>query len=139
MNPQVKLELWIGTVGLLRSKLSQVMTGINDLRQEYKTQHRHAPEELSPLMAEAQELFAEMLKAGEFLGTIRENLIHNSPETFENYLEDWAMTQTEDRFRKVDCFLVELKEVEVSGLDLDPEIWEEGRKLIEEALPKDST
>ena len=137
MNPQVKLETWISTVGLLRAKLSQTMKGIHDLRQDCRKRQCFPPDELSPLMAEAQELFVEMLKAGEFLGTTQENLKHDPSESFENYLEDWALTQTEDRFKRVNRYLVELSETRISGLDLDSEIWEEGIKLIEEALAKD--
>lgn len=136
MNPQERLALWISTVGLLRAKLSMVMKGIHDLRQDCRKRFTHAPDELIPLMAQAQELFVEMLKAGEFLGTTQENLASNPPETFEDYLEDWALTQTEDRFRKVNDYLAELSQVKIAGLNLDPEIWEEGMKLIEAALPK---
>ncbi len=136
MNPQENLEIWISTVGLLRAKLSQTMKGINDLRQDCRKRQCFAPDELSPLMAEAQELFVEMLKAGEFLGTTQENLNHNPSETFEDYLEDWALTQTEDRFKRVKDFLIELSETRISGLELDKEIWEEGVQLIEEALLK---
>ncbi len=135
MKDQERLDMWLGTVGLLRSKLSLVMNSIHETRETCKKNMKPPPEELSPLMGQAQELFAEMLKAGEFLATTRDNLEQESTQTFDDYLENWAMTQTEDRFRKVGAYLEALSREQIKGLNLDPEIWEEGLKLIAEALP----
>ena len=134
MKDQERLDSWLSAVGLLRAKLSLVMKGIHDTRQDCRQKMIHAPEALSPLMAQAQELFVEMLKAGEFLSTTRDNLEQKDTQTFDDYLESWAMTQTEDRFRRVGTYLSEVSQANISGLNLDPEIWEEGLKLIEEVL-----
>lgn len=134
MRDQERLDMWLGTVGLLRAKLSLVMKGIHDTRMQCREKMVYAPEALSPLMGRAQELFVEMLKAGEFLSTTRGNLEKTDTETFDDYLESWAMTQTADRFRQVGDYLAEVSRVNIPGLELDPEIWEEGLKLIDEVL-----
>ncbi|MCA9482134.1 MAG: hypothetical protein KC553_00185 [Nitrospina sp.] len=134
MQDQERLDMWLGAVGLLRAKLSLVMKAIHETRQTCRQQMARAPEGLSPLMAQAQELFVEMLKAGEFVSTARDNLEQKNTQTFDEYLESWAVTQTEDRFRRVGAYLSELSETRIPGLNLDPEIWEEGLKLIDEVL-----
>ena len=134
MTTQDRLELWLSTVGLLRAKLSLTMKHIHETRQSCKEKHSLPPDELIPLMAEAQELFAEMLKSGEFLSTARDNLELKTTETFDAYLEEWALSQGEHRFRKVGEYLTGLSQASIQGLELDPEIWEEGLMLIEQAL-----
>ena len=136
MDPLERLDKLLGTVGLLRAKFSMIMKTIHDTRLDFKKRLAPAPEELSPLMARAQELFAELLKAGEFLSAARDNLIQKRTEVFEDYLEDWVLTQTEERFRAIEDYLVELSHTRINGFHPDPEIWEEGLSLIEQTLPR---
>jgi len=138
MDPLERLDQLLGTVGLLRAKFSRIMKGIHDTRADYKKRLTYPPDELSPLMARAQELFAELLKASEFLSTTRENIMQKRTQVFDDYLEDWVLSQTEERFRSIEEYLVELSHTRISGLDLDPEIWEEGLLLIEKSLPRES-
>ena len=136
MEPMEQLDQLLSTVGLLRAKFSQIMKTIHDTRQECKQRMVHPPEDLSPLMGRAQELFAELLKAGEFLGTTRENLLRGRTPVFEGYLEDWVLSQTEERFQAVRVYLEELSRTRIAGFHPDPEIWEEGLMLIEKSLSR---
>lgn len=62
-------------VGLFRARISYVMKTITDIRKEYTSAHRHAPEELSPVMIRAQEDFAELLKLSDICWKAREGEI----------------------------------------------------------------
>lgn len=135
MSPEEHLELLLVTVGKLRVKLSQIMRSVHETREACKKQHRYPPEELSPLMGQAQELFAELLKASEFLATTSENLKNkrvDRQEIFDNYLDTWVKTQTTERFNLIESYLEDVSQTRIEGLHLDPTIWEEGLGLIQQ-------
>jgi hypothetical protein len=134
MNPLERCNQLLSTVGLLRVQFSKVMSSIHETRQECKKRFEYPPEELSPLMGRAQELFVELLKAGEFLRTARANIRLKEPQAFDEYLEEWGFSQTEERLRTIETYFQDLSRARIRGWRPDPEIWEEGLTLIEEAL-----
>ena len=104
MVPLEKLESLLGIVGLLRAKFSLIMLTIHQRREAYKTNRSFPPEELGDLMAEAQELFAELLKMSEFLSTTQGNLEETPRDKFDLYLKDWAITQATERMERINTF-----------------------------------
>ena len=133
MPPLEKIQSLLGIVGLLRSKFSKIMQTIHDRREEYKTKKSFPPEELCNLMAEAQEQFAELLKMGEFLSTTLDNIEEVPRDTFDLYLNNWAMSQASDRLDSIQKFLTKLENSKLEGLHFDLKIFQEGFPLLKEA------
>ena len=128
-----KIGSLLGIVGLLRAKFSRIMQTIHDLREEYKLKKSYPPDELGILMAEAQELFAELLKISEFLSTTQGNIKDDPTDKFDQYLKDWATSQASERLESIHMFLKKLENHKLEGLFFDAKIFDEGFPLIRKA------
>lgn len=135
MELQNKLDCLSGTVGLLRAKLSKIMSAIHENREGYKARYTLPPEELSMLMAKTQELFAELLQSSESLLACAEKVESQKVgANYEDTILAQSMEQALERLQAIDSFLIELETIRFPDLNLDPEIWKEGRALIQQTL-----
>ena len=134
MNQTEKLEQILGRVGLLRAQFSKIMKIIHERREFYKTQHRYPPHELSSIMANTQEHFAELLKASDFISTAMGNIEVSNEDRFNNCLDEWIVTQTRERLEGIKIYIQELKRLPAEKLVIDLEELEKVFFLVDETF-----
>ena len=130
MDQIEKLDQLLRIVGLLRAQFSSIMKIIYEHRESYKSQFQYPPEEVRQLMSKSQGLFAELLKAGDFLRTSKEN----TKDFFDNYLQKWIVSQTRERMEGIENFIVTLNQQTIQGLIFDPKVLERSSGLVTEAI-----
>ena len=134
MNQTAKLDQLLGRVGLLRAQFSQIMKTIHERRESFKEKRRYPPEKLGLLMANAQEHFAELLKASDFISTAIGNAPTGDKDRFDDYLDEWIVSQTWERLEGVRNYLEELKRQPAEMLVIDSEVLEKGFLLVDDAF-----
>ena len=134
MDQIEKLDQLLRIVGLLRAQFSSIMKIIYEHRESYKSQFQYPPEEVRQLMSKSQGLFAELLKMGDFLHTSKENTGLYKKDSFDNYLEEWIVSQTRERMEGIENFIVTLNQQTIQGLIFDPKVLERSSGLVTEAI-----
>ena len=134
MDQIEKLDQLLRIVGLLRAQFSSIMKIIYEHRESYKSQFQYPPEEVRQLMSKSQGLFAELLKMGDFLHTSKENTGLYKKDSFDNYLEEWIVSQTLERMEGIENFIVTLNQQTIQGLIFDPKVLERSSGLVTEAI-----
>ena len=132
MNQVDKLEKTLKIVRCLRIQFSIIMKIINEHRESYKTQFKHPPEEINLLMSKAQDIFSELLKSEDFLTTAQENIKLQRGKTVDDYLEQWVISQTNERLQVAQHFIEQLNQQAIQGLKFDHEVLHITNNLLVE-------